>query len=114
MTSPVPAGVEVHVVSCAALDEDHDVSSSIEIGIMSGTAKTLVDKTAGTFPAGTSHSITFPFSLLPGQRVYATFNNATAKDRLKLNVFGKLICRGMPDKELHEYMQLIDYHGKGW
>ncbi len=113
-TPCVPNGAEVHVISAMAMDLDSDVTTAIEIGIMSGTAKTEVDVTAGTFPKNTSHSVAFPFGLIGGQAVYATFKNATSGDRLRLHVFGKLIQRDCPDEELAEYMKLIDYAGKGW
>lgn len=89
-TSPVPPGKVFKCFSIAARDVTNAIATLIEIGVMDGTRKIVIDSTPGNFPARTSHSIPWNCVLGEGQRVYATFDTPASGDLLEVVAHGLL------------------------
>lgn len=88
ITPPCPANHVATILSIAARDQNNAIATYIEIGIMDGTKKILIDSTPGNFPAPTSMTLYWPCLLREGQRVYATFATPTADDKLEVVAHG--------------------------
>lgn len=76
--------------SIMARDKTTKIDTYIEIGILSGTRLIPIDCTAGSFAAMISHTLYWPFTLGPGQGMYAVFATPTDGDMLELVANGMI------------------------
>ncbi len=88
VTPPCPSNRVATILSIAARDQNNAIATYIEIGIMDGTKKILIDSTPGNFPANTSMTLYWPCLLREGQRIYATFTTPSADDKLEVVAHG--------------------------
>lgn len=89
-TPPVVHGHVFTAMSVAAIDRDTTVATSVEIGVLDGSAEIPIDATDGPFPIGVSHTLYWPSMLLPGQSYYAKFSTPAQGDRLFIVAHGYL------------------------
>lgn len=85
-----PYGI-LRVCSILARDLDHDVSTSVELGVVSGTREIPIAITTTSLSKATGWYLEWRGFVDQGNGLYATFTGATQGDRVRLIVHGILM-----------------------
>jgi hypothetical protein len=89
----LPRGHKVYAYSIVARDETSAVATNVTIGVENNGQLAPLKCIAGAVAALITTEFTGVVTLQEDDRIYATFEDATAGDVLYLGVFGEIECK---------------------